>query len=138
MSTPPPVIPTGVPQYEQLVRFLVGPYLEAPDSLKVDCEPPNQQGRVWVRVAFAGDENGRFFGRGGRNLQSIRTVLTAAAACVGQTLYLDIYNSERDAGRAHHPQRRRRPSALGSETASPQQRRPRLGDAPTAPSPYSF
>ncbi|MFN5515908.1 MAG: KH domain-containing protein [Cyanobacteriota bacterium] len=134
-----PASPSLLPDYGALVKFLIQPFLESPDSFKVDCEPPNQQGRVWIRVAFDGDEKGRFFGRGGRNLQSIRAVLAAAAAAVGQSAYLDIYDGSRDSGRAYHPQRRKRPSALSSETPPPyQRRRSRSLSDPSAPPPYSF
>ena len=78
--------------YAKLVRFLVQPFLESPDSLSVDCEIPNT-GRVWIRVAFEGEDKGRVFGRGGRNIQAIRTVITAAAALAGHSVYLDIYGS---------------------------------------------
>lgn len=77
------------PDYAQLVRFLLQPFLESPDSLILDCE--TNTARVWIRVAFEGEDKGRVFGRGGRNIQAIRTVLTAAAATAGHSVYLDIY-----------------------------------------------
>lgn len=78
--------------YAKLVRFLVQPFLESPDSLSVDCEIYNTA-RVWIRVAFEGEDKGRVFGRGGRNIQAIRTVITAAASLAGHSVYLDIYGS---------------------------------------------
>lgn len=82
------------PDYSGLVEFLVSPFLESPDSLSVDCEQANQNRRVWVRLAFESADKGRVYGRGGRNLQAIRTVLETAAKAAGQTLYLDIYETE--------------------------------------------
>lgn len=82
------------PDYPQLVRFLVEPLLDSPKSLSIDYEVANDQQRVWIRLAFEGEDKGRVFGRGGRNLQAIRTVLNAAAAAAGQSVYLDIYEEE--------------------------------------------
>lgn len=81
------------PEYAQLVKFLIQPFLESPDSLSVDCEFSANTSRVWIRVAFEGEDKGRVFGRGGRNIQSIRTVIAAAAALSGHSVYLDIYGS---------------------------------------------
>jgi predicted RNA-binding protein YlqC (UPF0109 family) len=83
----------NTPNYSQLVRFLMEPLLESPESLSVNCELANQGKRVWVRVAFEGEDRGRFFGRGGRNIQAIRTVLEAAAQESAQSIYLDIYGT---------------------------------------------
>lgn len=85
---------TSIPDYCGLVKFLVSPFLESPELLSIDCEQSNQNKRVWVRLAFEGTDKGRVFGRGGRNLQAIRTVLETAAAAAGQSLYLDIYESQ--------------------------------------------
>jgi predicted RNA-binding protein YlqC (UPF0109 family) len=59
----------------------------------LDCEILNTA-RVWIRVAFEGEDKGRVFGRGGRNIQAIRTVLAAAAANAGHSVYLDIYGGQ--------------------------------------------
>jgi uncharacterized protein len=82
------------PDYSGLVQFLLSPFLESPESLYIDCEQANQNKRVWIRLAFEGSDKGRVYGRGGRNLQAIRKVLEVAAATVGQSLYLDIYDSQ--------------------------------------------
>jgi predicted RNA-binding protein YlqC (UPF0109 family) len=82
------------PDYVGLVRSLVQPFLESPDSLSVDCEVFPSTARVWIRLAFEGEDKGRVFGRGGRNIQAIRTVLTAAAAAVGQSVHLDIFGGQ--------------------------------------------
>ncbi|MBW4474547.1 MAG: KH domain-containing protein [Stenomitos rutilans HA7619-LM2] len=81
------------PDYAGLVRFLVEPFLEQPESLKVDCEISPNRGKVWVRVAFEGIDKGRVFGRGGRNIQAIRSVLEAAAQLAGYSAYLDVFGS---------------------------------------------
>ncbi len=82
------------PDYYGLVRFLMEPFLEEPASLKVDCEVLPTNRLVWIRLAFEGADKGRVFGRGGRNIQAIRSVLEATAQTVGQLVSLDIYGGQ--------------------------------------------
>lgn len=79
------------PNYETLVRFLIQPFLESPDALKLDCEISPNRPRIWVRMAFEGEDKGRVFGRGGRNIQAIRTVLQAIAQLSGYSVHLDVF-----------------------------------------------
>jgi uncharacterized protein len=72
--------------------------LESPDALRVDCEISPRTSKVLVRVAFEGEDKGRVFGRGGRNIQAIRTVLQAIAQIAGHTAHLDVFGSQ-SAGR---------------------------------------
>lgn len=88
---PPPAQIASSPDYTGLVRFLVLPFLESPDSLRVDCEISPRTSRVLVRLAFEGEDKGRVFGRGGRNIQAIRTVLQAIAQLAGQTANLEVF-----------------------------------------------
>lgn len=81
------------PNFEQLVKFLVVPFLEAPESLRIDCEVNTHNHRVLLRVAFEGEEKGRVFGRGGRNIQAIRTVLQAVGKLSGYSVHLDVFGS---------------------------------------------
>ena len=78
------------PNYVGLVEFLVQPFLESPESLSVDCEVSQTLKRVWIRIAFDSTDKGKVFGRWGRNIQAIRTVIAAAAELAGQSVYLDI------------------------------------------------
>lgn len=87
-------IQAAKPDYARLVQFLVKPFLESPESLSVDCEISPSTARVWIRVAFEGEDKGRVFGRGGRNIQAIRTVIVAAGTLAGDSVYLDIYGSQ--------------------------------------------
>lgn len=113
------------PEYVELVRYLVEPFLEYPDSLSVDCEELNQNQKVWVRLAFAGREKGRVYGRGGRNIKAISTVLQTAATAAGQSLYLDIYEDpeHRDKKRANdsnsQPQKNRKSRTRRSAITKP-------------------
>lgn len=81
------------PDYEGLVRFLLEPFLESPRSLKIDCEISQDQTRFWIRVAFEGEEMGRVFGRGRRNIQAVRAVVYAVAQAVGHSVCLDIFGA---------------------------------------------
>ena len=54
----------AMPDYAGLVKFLVQPFLESKHSLKVDCEISASRPRVWIRLAFEGEDKGRVFGRG--------------------------------------------------------------------------
>jgi uncharacterized protein len=85
--------PTASPNYEGLVRFLLQPFLESPESLSVDCEISESLQKVWIRIAFDSIDKGKVFGRGGRNILAIRTVIAAASEVAGQSVYLDIYGS---------------------------------------------
>lgn len=81
------------PDYVELVRFLIQPFLDSPESLSIDCEMSGTRKRAWIRIAFDSSDKGKVFGRGGRNIQAIRTVVAAAATAAGQSVYLDIYGS---------------------------------------------
>jgi predicted RNA-binding protein YlqC (UPF0109 family) len=119
-STPAPKV-LDTSDYVSLVRFLVEPFLDHPDALKVDCELLSRTGRVLIRLAFEGEDKGRVFGRGGRNIQAIRTVIQASAQMSGHTAHIDIYDSS-NSGSEGAPERR----SSGSRPPSrPPRNRPR-------------
>ncbi len=99
------VSPTS-PDYLKLISFLVEPLLEVPDALSIDCEEIKSTQRVWIRVAVDEVDKGKVYGRGGRNIQAIQTVLTTAASKVGKTLYLEVY--EGAPNRSNHSSYRQR------------------------------
>ncbi|MGK7923547.1 MAG: KH domain-containing protein [Trichodesmium sp.] len=82
------------PNYTEIVRFLIEPFLESPESLRVDCEINPRQAKAWIRLAFEESEKGRVYGRGGRNIQAVRTVLAALAETAGQSVHLEIYEDQ--------------------------------------------
>lgn len=94
------------PKYVEIVKFLVQPLLESASSLKVDCENTKGNQIVWIRLAFDDSDKGRVFGRGGRNIEAVRSVLEAAGQLVGQSIYLDVYGSN-----SHSSERGSRPSS---------------------------
>ena len=137
-TTPlPPTAASHAPDYVELVRFLVKPFLEAPDSLRVDCEVSPRTSRVLIRLAFEGEDKGRVFGRSGRNIQAIRTVLQAIAQSAGQMAHLEVFGSaperegrdSQDRDGRDRPRDEQRPSDQGERPRSPSrpppQRRPR-------------
>jgi predicted RNA-binding protein YlqC (UPF0109 family) len=110
------------PDYAGLVRFLIEPFLESPTSLKVDCEKSNANGRVLIRLAFEGSDKGRVYGRGGRNIQAIRTVIQAVAQAAGQFAHLDIYEGPNESPRRESPSNGRSNARRGPSRRSPMPR----------------
>lgn len=109
---------TTPPDFQKLVTFLVAPFLESPDSLRVDCEVRSSRQKVLIRMAFEGEDKGRVFGRGGRNVQAIRSVLQGIGKLSGYDVYLEVFGnpaSGRDndssggGHRSSRPERRSRP-----------------------------
>ena len=82
------------PDYAGLVTFLLEPFLEDPKTLSIHCEQVASTKKLWLRVAFDTNDKGKVFGRGGRTIKAIRTVLNTAATNVNQDIYLDIYGTE--------------------------------------------
>lgn len=113
------------PDYAGLVRFLIAPFLESADALKVDCEIAPRPRRVLIRLAFEGEDKGRVFGRGGRNIQAVRTVLQAVAQTVGYTAHLDIYGAQGDRPAEQESAGRHRPPSGGSPLPDRPRRPPR-------------
>ena len=108
------------PDYEELIHFLMTPFLDSPKDLKTDLEQIGDKRRLLLRVAFSPDDRGRMFGRGGRNIQAIRTVLETTATLYDQRVSLDVYgesahqsrpNSDEapPGGRNRRPRRNSRP-----------------------------
>ena len=82
------------PDYEQLARFLIEPFLDNPQSLSINSETNPQKKKIWLRVAFDKGDRGKVFGRGGRNIQAIRTAIQTAAIAHDESVFLDIYSDE--------------------------------------------
>ncbi|NEP17200.1 MAG: KH domain-containing protein [Leptolyngbya sp. SIO4C1] len=87
-----------VPDFEALVRYLVEPFLDTPEALRLDCERLSGGKRLWIRVAFDGEDKGRVFGRGGRNIQAIRKVVRATAKLSDCSVNLDVYGESAHEG----------------------------------------
>lgn len=114
---------SAAPNYAALIRFLLEPFMEAPETLRLHAEFSPANSRIWVRLAFAGEDKGRVYGRGGRNLHAIRAVLQAAAQAAGQQVYLDVYDDAKSTPKIDHrgsdrPRRSRRRSYPSSRRQS--------------------
>ncbi len=97
-TAPDPTLPSPAnADYAALVKFLVEPFLASPDSLRLDTEM-SPRGRVLLRLAIEGEDKGKVFGRGGRNLQAIRSVVEVSAQLANQMVHLEVYghSPERD------------------------------------------
>ena len=105
------------PDYVGLVEFLLKPFLEESESLHVNCESLSSTGKVWLRVAFNTADKGKVFGRGGRNIQAVRTILKTAAVNANQSLHLDIYNSNSNSNSNHSTPRIQRDRGEGKPKA---------------------
>ena len=82
------------PDYEKLARFLIEPFLEDTANLRLNSEVNPQSKKIWLRVAFDKSDRGKVFGRGGRNIQAIRTAIQTAASAHEESVFLDIYSDE--------------------------------------------
>jgi hypothetical protein len=119
----------SVPDFEALIRFLLEPLLETSDALKLDCERLAGGQRLVFRVAFEGEDKGRVFGRGGRNIQAIRKVLKATAELSDCSVRLDVYGEPTHEGgsaeRGRPRGQRHRPRHDGPRRPAPERpRRP--------------
>jgi uncharacterized protein len=88
-----PSSPANSPDFVELARFLLSPLVDSADQLHLDCEILAGGRKLSLRAAIEGNDRGRVLGRGGRNIQAIRTVLQAAAQ-PGQTVHLEIFGTE--------------------------------------------
>jgi uncharacterized protein len=79
--------------YAELVRFLVTPFLEEPDKLSIHCET-YANGKIWVRLAFAETDKGHVFGRNGRTIQAMRSLVEAAGKLADQSVHLEVFGSQ--------------------------------------------
>jgi uncharacterized protein len=78
--------------FPALVQFLIDPLLEHQQELRIDCESTSN--RTWLRIAFDPQDKGRVFGRGGRTIQAIRTLVVTAGKLTDHRASLEIYEPE--------------------------------------------
>ena len=80
--------------YEQLVRFLIEPFLAEPQSLCIHSEVNQSNGKIWLRIAFDKNDRGKVFGRGGRTIQAIRSAVQTSAIAHDEFVFIDVYSDE--------------------------------------------
>ncbi|MEM9149595.1 MAG: KH domain-containing protein [Cyanobacteria bacterium P01_F01_bin.3] len=125
-----------MPDFEALVRFLLTPFLESPDALRLDFEPLSDGQRLWIRVAFDGEDKGRVFGRGGRNIQAIRKVLKATGALHNCSVHLDVYGESSQDSNGGGSERGGRPRGGRGGGSLPRRSGGRSGHGSKAPRRY--
>lgn len=81
-----------MPDYNALISFLLKPLLTHPDALRVDFESNSKGDRVWIRVAFDPEDRGRIFGKGGRTIQAVRTLVMTAAQEAGHNARFEVFD----------------------------------------------
>lgn len=95
MSAPDPTTAQSTAQstdFEALARFLMAPFLDQPEALKFHVETLAGGKKLWLRAAFdEAEDKGRVFGRGGRNINAMRTVISAAAKPMEMTVNLSVF-----------------------------------------------
>ncbi len=114
----------GRPDYEQLARFLIEPFLEDPQTLSINSEINLNKKKIWLRIAFARGDRGKVFGRGGRNIQAIRTTIQTAAVAHNESVFLDIYSEE--SSQSDNSDRRRRSSSNNRRRKSSSRPAPKI------------
>ena len=87
--------------YKALTRFLLEPLTDLPDDLHISSEITAHNKKVSLRVSLGKADRGRAFGRGGRNIRAIRTILRAAGKNVGQNVSLEIIGGDSDGQGGH-------------------------------------
>ena len=112
------------PDYEGLIRFSIEPFLNDPQSLCVNSEVNQNKNKIWLRVAFDKSDRGKVFGRGGRNIKAIRTVIDIAAASHNESVFLDIYSDEPP--KSDNGDRRGRSSGNSRRKSSPPKPAPKI------------
>lgn len=100
--------------YPELVKYLVTPFLEAPEALKMDCEAYGDKAKLWIRLALEESDKVRLVGPNGRHIQAIRRVIDVAAKPSGDRVQVEVYGTQRVS---------RSPSS--SSSSRPKPRRPR-------------
>jgi uncharacterized protein len=85
---------TPTPDYVELVRFLLQPFVDAPASLSIDAELSHANTRTLIRVALdEAEDPGRIFGRGGRNLKAVTATLNGMAQATGNAVRLEVFGA---------------------------------------------
>ncbi|MEO0489860.1 MAG: KH domain-containing protein [Cyanobacteria bacterium P01_A01_bin.123] len=119
---------SSLPDFEALVRFLVEPFLESREALSIDCEKLSHGSRMLIRVAFEGEDRGRVFGRGGRNIQAIRKVVEAVGSLSEIQVRMNVYGENTALDRDDGDRDRRPRSPASKPRRSPRPIRRSNGD----------
>ena len=74
---------------EDLLEFLARALVENPDEVSVEGFDEDD-GTIVLELRVADDDVGKVIGRGGRTIQSLRTVIRAAASRQDERVLVDV------------------------------------------------
>lgn len=74
---------------ELLIEMAKG-LVEAPDSVAVDVDEPNEEGLIVYHLHVAEDDMGRVIGKQGRIAKALRTVMRATANRRNERIQVEI------------------------------------------------
>ncbi len=77
-----------MPEYGELVRYMVQQMVSQPDAVEVGVEEDSH--RVTVRVKTAPEDLGKLIGRGGRHIEAIRMVVRSASLRPRDRVYIEV------------------------------------------------
>ncbi|MGH7704940.1 MAG: KH domain-containing protein [Candidatus Dormibacteria bacterium] len=77
-----------MPDYRELVLFMVQQLVSRPEAVQVGVEREGQ--RVTVRVSTAPEDLGKLIGRGGRHIDAVRMVVRAASLRPRDRVYVEV------------------------------------------------
>jgi len=77
-----------VPDYGELVRYMVQQMVSQPDAVEVGVEQEGQ--RVTVRIKTAPEDLGKLIGRAGRHIEAVRMVVRAASLRPRDRVYVEV------------------------------------------------
>ena len=82
--------PTGPPvDYRALVEFVARSIAEKPDEVKVESVE-RSRGTISVTVKMADEDVGKLIGRGGRNIEALRSLVRAASLRERKRVFVDL------------------------------------------------
>jgi predicted RNA-binding protein YlqC (UPF0109 family) len=78
-------------KYLNLAKFLLEPFVEAPEKIAVDCESVPSQNKLWIRLAFGEQDQANLHGTMEKSIQAVRHVLETTGKIDGTNVCLDIF-----------------------------------------------
>ncbi len=75
---------------KELLETVAKGLVEAPDSVEVTVDEPNEEGVIVYHLRVGADDMGRVIGKQGRIAKAIRTVMRAAAIRNDVKIQVDI------------------------------------------------
>ncbi|HVC22501.1 MAG TPA: KH domain-containing protein [Candidatus Dormibacteraeota bacterium] len=77
-----------MPDYGELVRYMVQQMVSQPEAIEVDVEQGSH--RVTVRIKTAPEDLGKLIGRGGRHIEAVRMVVRSASLRPRDRVYIEV------------------------------------------------